>query len=128
MSVALEALVVPAAVAAGAAAAKAGAGSAAKTSALTTVHWVGLACLVGVCAAGGFLASRTGRATAGAPPPAVEHSAVPVEPRPTVAPAHASSEGWYPVPVQVASLPTVPEPAPPPKSLAKRARSPFLRR
>lgn len=111
MSTALQALVGPAAPAAGAAAAKAG--SAAKTSALTTVHWVGLACLVGVCAAGGFLASRAGRATAGDAPHGVERTAVPFDHAPTAPPSSVASQGWYPAPIQVASLPTVPEPPPP---------------
>ncbi|MGH7435982.1 MAG: tetratricopeptide repeat protein [Polyangiaceae bacterium] len=126
MTVALEALALAAAAAAAAAPASAvrasdavRAGSVGKTSVLTTVHWVGIACLAGAFAAGGLFAARADRTSMSPASTAVHPAAPRLEPPSVAPPVSPPAEDWSPV-VDVGSLPTAQVPPAAPSS--SRAR------
>jgi hypothetical protein len=122
LDVAVQTLAAPAA-AAGAGVAGKGIGAAAsKVALLTNVHWIGIACVVGVCTAGGVIVSRTASE--------VPKSSAAVRLVPTAKGRAAPQAGsdWSPVAVDLMSLPAAPSatsalsssapPSSPPISLA----------
>ena len=117
--VALQALAAPTVAAGAAATSKGLVAAASKVAALTNVHWIGVACLVGVCTAGGVLASRSPAKDVPKPTPAIRLALTPSETRRTAAVA----SDWSPVAVDLTSLPLVPPP--PSASLAPPTVSPI---
>jgi hypothetical protein len=114
LDVALQTLAAPAAVAVPGGVAGKGIGAgASKVALLANVHWVGIACVVGVCTAGGVVLTRT---ASEAPKSSAAVRLVPAA-KERVAPPAGSD--WSPVAVDLMSLPAVPPatsallPAPP---------------
>ncbi len=116
MSAALEAFAAPGASAAA---------GAAKASSLVNVHWVGVACVAGVLAAGGVLASRVQHDVVSANPPAAESAPAGRLNAGASAPTAAATvaDDWSPVAVEVTSLPAVPVQTPP-GALVRRIEPP----
>ncbi len=118
LDAALQALGPPTAAAGAGATGKGLAAAASKVAALTNVHWIGVACLVGVCAAGGALALRSPAKDLPKQTPAIRSMSTPSETRR----AAAMASDWSPVAVDLTSLPLAP--LPPSPSLAASTVSP----
>jgi len=103
LDVAVQTLAAPAAVAGTGGVAGKGIGAAAsKVALLTNVHWIGIACVVGVCTAGGVVVSRN---ASKAPKSAVAVRLVSAAKERAVPPAGSD---WSPVAVDLMSLPPAP--------------------
>lgn len=103
LDVAVQTLAAPAAAAGAAGVAGKGIGAgAAKVALLTNVHWVGIACVVGVCTAGGIVLTRTANET---PKSTAATRLVPAAKESVAPPA---SSDWSPVAVDLMSLPAAP--------------------
>jgi hypothetical protein len=102
--VAREALATSAVVAGAGAAGKGAVAGAWKGASLTTVHWVGIACVAGVCTAGALVVSRALQQPSVSTRAAERRS----PPAPSEIRSGRAGSDWSPVAVDTASLPLVP--------------------
>jgi hypothetical protein len=99
LDVAVQTLASPAAVAGAGVAGKGMGAATSKVALLTNVHWVGIACVVGVCTAGGAILNRT---ASEAPKSSAAVRLVPASKEKAARPAGSD---WSPVAVDLMSLP-----------------------